>query len=37
MPGTIDEWLNWSMALPLRLAEVKQHPGARRLAERLRR
>ncbi|MEO8511501.1 MAG: 4-alpha-glucanotransferase [Chloroflexota bacterium] len=36
MPGTIDEWPNWRLALPLPLEELPQHPLARRVAEAMR-
>jgi len=37
MPGTIDEWPNWSMALPVPLEELEQRPLAARVAHLLRR
>ena len=36
MPGTIDEWPNWRLALPVPLDELPQHPLARRVAEAMR-
>jgi 4-alpha-glucanotransferase len=36
MPGTIDEWPNWRLALPMPLEELPQHPLARRVAEAMR-
>jgi 4-alpha-glucanotransferase len=36
MPGTIDQWPNWRLALPVPLDELPQHPLARRVAEALR-
>lgn len=35
MPGTIDEWPNWSIALPLTLEEIERDPRPRRVAEAL--
>ena len=37
MPGTIDEWPNWSLALPVPLEELEQSSLARGIAERLNR
>jgi 4-alpha-glucanotransferase len=37
MPGTTDEWPNWSIALPLPLEELEDHPGPCRVAQALRR
>ncbi len=37
MPGTVDEWPNWAIALPHPLEEIERHPGPRRVAEALRR
>src|SRR5207247_9790188 len=37
MPGTTDEWPNWSLALPLPLEALMEHPLAGRLAEALQR
>jgi 4-alpha-glucanotransferase len=37
MPGTVDEWPNWSIPLPLSVEELKEHPLARRIAAALRR
>ena len=36
MPGTIDEWPNWRLALPVPLEGLPQHPLARRVAEAMR-
>jgi 4-alpha-glucanotransferase len=36
MPGTVDEWPNWRLALPVPLDELPQHPLARRVAEAMR-
>ena len=36
MPGTTDEWPNWSIALPQTLEEIEQLPLAGRIAEHLR-
>jgi 4-alpha-glucanotransferase len=36
MPGTIDEWPNWRLALPVTLDELPQYPLARRVAEAMR-
>jgi 4-alpha-glucanotransferase len=27
MPGTVDEWPNWSISLPVPLEEIEEHPG----------
>ena len=35
MPGTTDQWPNWSIALPAPLEEVEERPGPRRIAEAL--
>jgi 4-alpha-glucanotransferase len=35
MPGTVDEWPNWSIALPIPLEELEEAPLAERLAEAL--
>ena len=35
MPGTTDQWPNWSIALPAPLEEIEDHPGARRIARAL--
>ena len=32
MPGTIDEWPNWSIALPLTLEELRAAPRPRAVA-----
>lgn len=32
MPGTVDEWPNWRLALPEPLEAVMDHPGTRRIA-----
>jgi 4-alpha-glucanotransferase len=32
MPGTVDEWPNWSIALPIPLEELEEAPLAERLA-----
>jgi 4-alpha-glucanotransferase len=37
MPGTIDQWPNWSIALPVPLEELPGHPGPARIAGALRR
>ena len=37
MPGTVETWPNWSLPLPLSLAEIEAAPFPRRLAELLRR
>ena len=37
MPGTTDEWPNWSLALPLPLEALIEHPLARRLTKALQR
>lgn len=37
MPGTIDEWPNWSQALPLPLEQMETHGLCRRVAEAMRR
>ena len=37
MPGTIDQWPNWSQALPQPLEEIETLPLPKRIAERLRR
>lgn len=36
-PGTTDERPNWSLALPLLLEEIEEHPGPKQVAEALRR
>lgn len=36
-PGTTDERPNWSLALPLLLEEIEEHPGPKKVAEALRR
>ncbi|HET9692283.1 MAG TPA: 4-alpha-glucanotransferase [Acidimicrobiales bacterium] len=36
MPGTVDEWPNWSIALPLPLEAIEQLPLAARIAGHLR-
>lgn len=36
-PGTTGERPNWSLALPLLLEEIEEHPGPKRVAEALRR
>jgi 4-alpha-glucanotransferase len=33
MPGTVDEWPNWSIALPLPLEELESDPGVLGVAE----
>lgn len=35
MPGTVSEWPNWSLALPVPLEALAEHPLARRVAARL--
>jgi 4-alpha-glucanotransferase len=35
MPGTRDEWPNWSLALPVPLEEIARHPLVARVAGRL--
>ena len=35
MPGTVDEWPNWSIALPKTLEEIKQSPLAQSIARSL--
>jgi 4-alpha-glucanotransferase len=37
VPGTVDEWPNWRLALPASLEEIKEDPRVRRVAEALRR
>jgi 4-alpha-glucanotransferase len=37
MPGTTDQWPNWSIPLPIPLEEIEQEAGPRRVAELLRR
>lgn len=37
MPGTIDQWPNWSIALPRPIEELEAEDGPRRVAEVLRR
>jgi 4-alpha-glucanotransferase len=37
MPGTTDQWPNWSIALPVPLEDVEEDPGPRRVASSLRR
>jgi 4-alpha-glucanotransferase len=37
MPGTMTEWPNWRLALPLSLDELERHPLALRLASALQR
>ena len=37
MPGTTDQWPNWSIPLPLPLEEIEADPRPRRMADRLRR
>jgi len=37
MPGTTDQWPNWSIALPVSLEDIEQRAGARRIADALRR
>jgi len=37
MPGTTDQWPNWSLALPLPLEEIREHPLVLAVAETLRR
>jgi 4-alpha-glucanotransferase len=32
MPGTITEWPNWCLALPVPLDEIETHPLANRVA-----
>ena len=36
-PGTTGERPNWSLALPLLLEEIEEHPGPKRIAEALKR
>jgi len=33
VPGTIDEFPNWRLALPVPLEEIEQADGVRRIAE----
>ncbi len=33
MPGTVDEWPNWSIALPASIEEIKSDPRPRAIAE----
>ncbi|MES1206976.1 MAG: 4-alpha-glucanotransferase, partial [Pseudomonadota bacterium] len=35
LPGTVDQWPNWSLALPLPLEEIEQHPLPERIARAL--
>ncbi|MGI9119969.1 MAG: 4-alpha-glucanotransferase [Acidimicrobiales bacterium] len=35
MPGTTDQWPNWSLALPLALEEIEDHPGVAAVARAL--
>jgi 4-alpha-glucanotransferase len=37
MPGTTDQWPNWSIALPVPLEDLERHPLANRVAELLNR
>jgi 4-alpha-glucanotransferase len=37
MPGTTDQWPNWSIPLPIPLEEIEQEAGPRRVADLLRR
>ena len=37
MPGTVDQWPNWSLALPETLEEIGQDPRPRRVAAALNR
>jgi 4-alpha-glucanotransferase len=37
MPGTVDEWPNWSIALPLPLEELERHAGPQGVVDALRR
>jgi 4-alpha-glucanotransferase len=37
MPGTTDQWPNWSIALPAPLEEIEVHRGPRRVAQALER
>jgi 4-alpha-glucanotransferase len=37
MPGTMTEWPNWCLALPLPLEELESNPLANRVAEALQR
>jgi hypothetical protein len=37
MPGTTDEWPNWSIALPAGIEEIESDPRPRRIAGMLRR
>jgi 4-alpha-glucanotransferase len=32
MPGTVDEWPNWSIALPVPLEDLEEAPLAARMA-----
>ncbi len=32
MPGTVDAWPNWSLALPEPLEEIEAHPGVAEIA-----
>lgn len=36
MPGTLEEWPNWCIALPVALEELETHPLAQRIADGLR-
>jgi 4-alpha-glucanotransferase len=35
MPGTVDEWPNWRLALPLSIEQIEQAPLPRRIAQSL--
>ena len=35
MPGTMDEWPNWCLALPMPLEEIETHPLANAVADAL--
>jgi hypothetical protein len=37
MPGTVTEWPNWSLSLPLPLEEIEAAPLPRKLAATLKR
>ncbi len=36
MPGTVDEWPNWSLALPVAVEDLPDHPGVQGIADALR-
>ncbi len=37
MPGTVDEWPNWSIALPVSIEEIESDPRPRAIADLLNR